>query len=434
MGRATTARLAIGENTIDRSTPTRRPDGLWRLQWTMALADGRKWRGDNTGATKGEVRRRAKAKAEELRRSGGGDWQTTDSLASYIEQVSKPAVAKTDLTEATRRRYDLAWRWLLGDCDRHRHKHSLSRHTIASGVRFSALEALLTEIAVDHGVETAKQCRTVLTKYVVNRLVHEGLITGNPIAGVRLDELTGVKRWPRTRGGKSITATQVEAVLDHLLALDPAEGYTKRQGRWNAATVAKRRNTIDQLLLQLATGLRSTEANRISWSRHLKIDDSGVMYVNVTKDVAKGGIPRVALVLVPRVAERLLERRNLVGGTGYVIGAPSDPAKFWTARNRNKAAAALYQELAEKLDIEVMISERSHMWRTTLRSLYDGKAPAAVLNSQFGHSEKTAQRHYTDVGDLSGLARAAGLRVVPDPDKIPDNVSTNELPQVTSIA
>lgn len=43
---------------------------------------------------------------------------------------------------------------------------------------------------------------------------------------------------------------------------------------------------------------------------------------------------------------------------------PSDPLKVWEARNGNKAAAVLYQELAEELGIDVMVIERSHMWRT----------------------------------------------------------------------
>ncbi|UYM06073.1 tyrosine-type recombinase/integrase [Solicola gregarius] len=411
MTRATTAKLAPGEDTIDRSTPKKKTDGSWRLQWTMVLPNGQKFKGDNTGATKGEARRRARSKADELRRSGGGAWKTTDQLTTYIEKTSKPTMAKADLSDLTRRRYDLALRWLVGDCDRHKHRHSLKHHTIASGIKFKPLEDLLTEIARDHGLETAKQCRTVLTKYVITRLVRDELITGNPIGGVRLEELTGMKRGERTRGGKAITSAQVEAVLDHLLGLDPAEGYTRRQGRWNAATVAKRRNAIDQLLLQLATGLRSTEANRLDWSL-VDLDDQDVMHIDVTKDIAKGGVPRVVLVLQQRVAERLLERRKRAEGKGYVIGSPADPMKVWEARNRNKAAAALYQELAEELGIEVMANERSHMWRTTLRSHYDGKAPAAVLNSQFGHSEKTAQKHYTDASDLSGLASAAGLHVV----------------------
>jgi hypothetical protein len=57
-----------------------------------------------------------------------------------------------------------------------------------------------------------------------------------------------------------------------------------------------------------------------------------------------------------------------------------------------------------------METERSHLWRTTLRALYTGRVPEAVLNSQFGHSEKVAQKHYTDPTDLSSLASAAKLR------------------------
>lgn len=423
MTRASTAKLAAGEDTIDRSTPKRQADGRWRLQWSMALPNGRKWRGDNTGTTKGEARRRAKAKAEELRRSGGGTWKTTDRLVDYVERVSKPAMAKADLSDLTRQRYDLALRWLVGDCAGHPHRYGLKHHTIGSGIRFQPLEDLLSEIARDHGVETAKQCRTVLGKYVITRLVRDELVGGNPIAGVRLEELTGVKRGERVRGGKAITTAQVEAVLNHLLALDPAEGVTKKQGRWPVEVlITRRRNAIDQLLLQLATGLRSTEANLLDWSL-VNVDDHGATHIEVTKGIAKGGTPRAVLVLQPRVAQRLLERRNRARGRGYVIGSPTDPAKAWGARNRNTAAAALYKELAEELGIEAMANERSHMWRTTLRSHYEGKVPAAVLNSQFGHSEKTAQRHYTDPSDLSSLAMAAGLRAVPDPHKNPDNES-----------
>lgn len=408
MTRATTAKLAPGEDTIDRSTPRRQADGTWRLQWTMVLPDGRKRPGDNSGKTKGEARSRAKAKAKELRKSGGGPWRTTDPLIDYIEKVSRPAMAKADLSDLTRGRYELALRWLVGDCEKHRHRHSLRGHTIGSGMRFEVLEELL------------------------NRLVRSELVTGNPIAGVSLEELTGMKRGERSRGGKAISAQQVEGVLDHLLAIDPADGVSKKQGRWPLeALIAKRRNAIDQVLLQLATGLRSTEANLIGWPQ-VHVDDHGVMSIEVTKEIAKGGAPRSVLVLQPRVAQRLLERRNRAKGKGYVIGSPADRMKVWEARNRNKAAAALYRELAEALNIEIMLSERSHMWRTTLRTLYDGRAPAAVLNAQFGHSQEVAERHYTDASDLSALASAAGLHAVPDPDKNPDSVGNLGHPQAPS--
>lgn len=92
---------------------------------------------------------------------------------------------------------------------------------------------------------------------------------------------------------------------------------------------------------------------------------------------------------------------------GYVIGSPVDPSKPWDYGNRNGAAADLYRRVAEKLGITMMLCKRSHVWRTTLRSQFEGRVSRAVLNSQFGHSEKTAQRHCTDPRDLSSLVDAA---------------------------
>lgn len=373
------------------------------------LPDGRRYKGDNVGKDKGQVRRRAKAKAEELRKTGGGEWKSTDLLTDYIDKVSRPAIDKADLSDLTRARYALALRWLIGDCDKHRHKHSLAGHTIGSGIQADPLEALLTEIAQDHGNETAKQCRTVLTKYIIGRLMRSKVIAGNPIGGIRLEELTGEKKADRTRGGRALSQSQLEAVRDYLLDLDPAEGVVKKQGRWPLESlIAKRRNAIDQTLLQMATGLRSTEANSITWA-NVRVDSSGTMLIHITENAAKAGRPRAVVVLEPLVAQRLLDRRDSAGGKGYVIGSPTDPEKIWEARNRNKAVDELYKELAEALKIEILEHERSHVWRTTLRTLYEGKASSAVLNAQFGHSQDIAEKHYADVSDLSGLVAAAGL-------------------------
>ena len=51
-------------------------------------------------------------------------------------------------------------------------------------------------------------------------------------------------------------------------------------------------------------------------------------------------------MLVPRVAERLLERRNRARGKGYVIGSPADPMKVWEALARD-AFTALQQLVRE---------------------------------------------------------------------------------------
>lgn len=108
----------------------------------------------------------------------------------------------------------------------------------------------------------------------------------------------------------------------------------------------------------------------------------------------------------------MTERRERTTGKDeeYVIGAPDDRSKLWEYGNRNRAAADLYREIAATLQIDVMESERSHMWRITLRSFRDGKVPPAVLNSQIGHSEKSARKHYTDASDFSASSAPPGWR------------------------
>lgn len=409
--RATTAKLTPGEDTIMRSTATTLTNGTVSIKWSYRPLDGsRTIRSTSRGKTIGQARLRAREKVAELEAAAAGSvWKPTSNLSDYIEEVSKPAIEKAGLAELSLTRYELAMKLLLGDCEEHNHKHSLIRHTITSGTRFKALEALLEEIATLHGRETARQARTVLTKYVLTRLTRDEMINGNPIAGVSLDELTGTRKGERTRGGKALTLIEYQSVMDYLLELDPADGIVRRQGRWSLEhLVAKRRNTIDQALLQAATGLRSTESNLIAWDRHVHTESDGTMHVKVTKDVAKGGIPRVALVLDNRVAQRMQERRaRAASDTEHVIGAPSDATKLWDRDNRNRAARSLYLEIHEKVGVQVLEKERSHVWRTTLHTLYGGESvPAAVLDSQFGNSEKIRAKHYTDASDLSALKNA----------------------------
>ena len=201
-----------------------------------------------------------------------------------------------------------------------------------------------------------------------------------------------------------------EALLTWLLDLDPASLVSPRSPPHRRhLTIAKWRNAIDLSLLQMATGLRQTEGRRLDWPL-VQVDDQGVMSIAIPEDVAKTRDARVVLVLEPRVAERILERCERAGGEGYVIGTPSDPTKIWHRSTCVAAVAALYKQAATELGIDVLLlTERSHVWRTTLRTLYQGKAPDAVLNSQFGHSQEIADKHYTDYRRLDDLADAAGL-------------------------
>ncbi len=407
--RTTNARLDPGQDSIDRVKPSPQPNGGVRLNWSYRPLDGSKLiRKISKGPTAGVARRRARQTLNEIKSTGlNSAWRSSSDMVDYVEQVSKPAVEKAKLAPLSLQRYEHCLALIVGDCILHRHQHSLKNHTIASGSRFQALEDLLIEVANLHGRETARQTRTVLTKYVLTRLTRDELIQGNPIAGVALNELTGTKKTPRARGGKSLSASEYETVVGHLLGLDPAEGVVRRQGRWTLEhLIAKRRNAIDQALLQAATGLRSTEANLITWN-HLT-DDGAAMSIQVTEDIAKGSIPRTALVLDDRVAEHLrIRRQSARSSSEYVIGAPTDPSVAWERRNRNKAAQALYLEVAKDLQIKALENERSHVWRTTLHTLHGDGVPTAVLDSQFGNSEQIRAKHYTDPSDLSALKEAA---------------------------
>lgn len=75
-------------------------------------------------------------------------------------------------------------------------------------------------------------------------------------------------------------------------------------------------------------------------------------------------------MLAPEVSHRLANRLDT--GSPWLFPYTSDPAKVWDPRNRDRKLAAVYQELATELDIEMFQHERGHSWRTTNNTvLYD---------------------------------------------------------------
>jgi len=407
--RAATTRLEPGHHSIDRATPRKRGD-LWLLDWSVRLQAGPLVTKRSQGATKGQVRLRAKLAADELLATGGGTWKTTSLLGDYLEQVSRPAIKDAQLRSNSRDRYLIVLSQLTGDCKDHKHAHSLKAHSVSSGTRFRVLEGCLREIAQLHGAESAKQARTVLSKYVLQQLIRDELIAGNPLSGMSIDLKSNAKPNVSARGGQALTRNQYYAVLDYLFAVDPTEGQSKpRRGRWSLDdTVAKRRNVIDLTLLQAATGLRVSEANAITWARHMEIDESDDIHVTVTADISKTHRPRRVPVLDARVAERLLTREDSVQDReAYVIGSPADSAALWDRRNCGGEVAKLYVEIADALDIPLLLTARTHVWRSTLNSMLLGKVPEVVRAAYFGHDAAVNRASYTDLTDTSEMLSAA---------------------------
>lgn len=410
--RAATTRLGIGENSIDRVDPWYVDDlDVWKISWSVRLNDGRLVRKITQAPTKGLARTRAKAKAAELLAVGNtGAWKLNSTMRQYIEQVSRPAIDKTGLRDTTKARYHLVLRLIMGECsEQHKHAQSLRDHTIGSVKKFRVLEHCLQEIAMLHGAETARQAMNVMSKYVMQQLIRDDLLDGNPLLGMSIDLKTNAKkRAGGKQGGVSLSRSDYHRVLDHLLTLDPAEGVTApRRGRWTLEdSIARRRNAIDLTLFQAATGLRVTEGNLVEWQEHVRVDDLGVMHVWVSEDISKTGKARTIAVLDEQVTAHLLARQERAKSKGFVIGSPADSSTRWDRDNSTKATTALYTELAEQLKIEAFITERTHIWRATLNTLLI-ELPEVMRAAHFGHDAAVNRSAYTDLTDTSGMLAAA---------------------------
>ncbi|MGH3971870.1 MAG: hypothetical protein ACRDS9_00870 [Pseudonocardiaceae bacterium] len=425
-------RLEPGQDSILNCEPIwHEEDGAYWLDWRFKPLDGSKTLSRRTKApTKGEVRRKANAKAKELRTTGGaGIWKPSNSLGTYVKQVTRPAIETAQLAENSRARYLLVLKWIEGDCDHHNHRYSIKNHTIASGIRFRPLEACLKEIAELHGMETAHQARSVLGKYVIQQLERDELINGSPIAGKRLD--LGAQDGDDdkvSRGGDALSREEWRSVLDYLLDLDPADGVEPpKRGRYTLEDrIDVRRNAIELALLQATTGLRVGEATSVEWPNvevddittivsndgnlQVVIGDDGIMSIFVGHAITKTKRGRGLPVIDGdgRVITRLLERRHRLGeSTGLVIGSPAMPDRPWAKRQRDEATAKLYKELADKLDIELLRTARSHVWRATLNTLLVSLVPEEIRRIHFGHTAAVNRQHYLDRADTTVLIDAA---------------------------
>lgn len=399
--------LRPGEDSIGSCAITTDEErGLKYLRWSIRLPDGRlltRRTQAPAGTTDGALRRRARDKARTLIAEAGvsGSWKLTSSLTDYITQVSIPAVETARLRDASKARYTQ----LLTDVMSTRY---LGSHTIADGTRFRALERVITDFAADRGRESGRQLRNVLSKYVCEQVIRDGLLDHHPLRGMSID-LGEVKTRRRADGGQAVTRAEYDRILDYLLAQRPGE----TDGLTLARSIAKRRTAIDLTLLQMTTGLRISEARQITWSRHVHVDTDGTVRITVTEDISKTKRARTIPILddaAGRVTAHLLARRDEIGGK-YVIGAPVNPDTVWDRKNASDAVESLYLELAEKCDVPLLGpgGARSHVWRATLNSMLLD-LPEAARSAYFGHDSSVNRKAYTDLTDLTPLVEAAKTR------------------------
>lgn len=396
--RAPHTKLQPGEDSIERVVDSLPPRGPYETKISVRLWDGRMYRPTIRGKTKGEFRRSAMEKRDIKLASTTTVWDKGKKITDFIDKVATPAIEAARIRPNTKSRYDLA---LAQVRDR------LDGLAIGEAVKFRTLERALQSIGKEHGAESARQARTVASKYVLDQLIREGLIDHNPLRGISID-LGDVKKGHKPAGGHALTDAQYDAVVEHLIARDTSvpipPGTDKRR-----TSIVKHDNSVALALLQAGTGLRISEALGLV-KASVAVTDQAVA-VTVTAGMSKTHRGRTAPILDKRIEDYWRDRLSSMRLTDPLIPAPADKHAQWRTDNAVKAAAALYTDIGAVLEDEDVAAMRSHTWRTTLNNRAIARGVSAEIRSAFfGHSEALNQANYTDLTDVGAMQAALNSR------------------------
>lgn len=381
MGRA---KLQPGEDTIKSVTPRKTETG-YELRWRVRDFEGRLYAKRTQARTVGEARRRAFEKAEQIKRatSDATTWTPADSITDFIDREVEPAIREKRLSKASRSRY----LEVMAHYRRYTQGKSISAATSASTL-IRTLKAISKEI----GPETARQTRSVVSNYLFGQLIVHQLTSSNPIRGMSFDFLKS----ENNEGKYYPTQAEWQAFLDYVLTDDPD---SPMPGKENVPQAHKREakarhaRIIQLTELQLATGLRASEARQITWA-DITQDDHGVVWVTVRPEISKTKVGRTIPVLVPEVGKRLLARKGK--DEELVIPQPNS-GKPWDKAGVHKAVRDYYEGVAgTSEDLAFLKKIRSHAWRGALNTITAPHLRPDIRAAYFGHTEKVNARAYTD--------------------------------------
>ena len=382
----------------------------WSMQWYINI-DGTvtKHFTRTQGGTANDCRQQARARAEELRRlarlPGEGAWTLYSQMNGFVEKVCEPAVEANDYEKPLRPKTQARYLRCLA-----LYREQIGATRIVDAVVPAKLSDTFKAIATAHGNPSAKQAAKVVSKYVMDVAVAKQVIDHNPLRPLTIsvtvaeDRVRPHRGDAKPKGGQALSPEDRARVVDYLLELDPTSPARKR---WTAEQqTAKRACLIDITLTQATCGLRIAEARRLTRADISEHD--GLMWLTVTEDVSKTHRGREVPVIDERVAERLRGRLNHVvraGASAPVFPAPASGG-VWERGNCQKAVRAFYDELADTLDIPLLHDVATHAWRATLNSEWaDLGISAERLAAYFGHSVDVNRARYTDLTDVSEIAR-----------------------------
>ncbi|MBS6365412.1 MAG: tyrosine-type recombinase/integrase [Actinomycetaceae bacterium] len=381
MGRA---KLKPGEDTIKSVTPHKTETG-YELRWRIRDFEGRLHVKRTQARTVGEARRRAYEKAEQIKRATSGattTWNLADSITDFLDQEIEPIIKEKRLSEASRARY----LEVLAHYRRCTIGKSINAATSAASL-IKTLKAIASEI----GPETARQTRSVVSNYVFGQLIVHQLVPSNPIRGMSFDFLKAENREDKYYP----TQAEWQAFLNYVLADDPDSPMPGKEGvpqAHKAEAKARHARIIQMTQLQLATGLRASEARQIIWANVTKVD--GTVWVTVPATISKTKVGRTIPVLVPEVGERLIARKG--EDDALVIPQPTS-GRPWDKAGVHKAVREYYEGVATKSEELAYLSKvRSHAWRGCLNTITAPHLRPDIRAAYFGHTEKVNAKAYTD--------------------------------------
>lgn len=399
MGRS---KMQPGEHNIDRVKATKMTgrNGGVVIRWLGVLKNGKQIQRRSQGSTAGQARLRARLTWDKACREAetldGRVWTTQDSLTAFIDEVVKPAVDESGRRPNTITRYNE----VLSIYRRYTDGQSLFTHEKASHIKNT-----LRKIALDIGAETSRQTRSVVSHYLIGSMIEHGLLDHNPIHGL---SMPFTKSQPKEEDLVQIpTVPEWRLFLDFVLNEDdpnsPMPGKTTPQSKKLSARQRHAR-VIQLTQLQLATGLRISEALGITW-RDVTADDNGDTWVTVSSKLSKTKIGRTVPVLIKQVSDNLWARH---GEPDVPVIPQPTGLKHWDRAGATKAVREYYSGLAStRKEFTFLEKNRSHVWRKTLTTATKSILPPHIQAAYFGHTEDVSNRSYTDSVNVRPVISAA---------------------------
>ncbi|WP_144827239.1 hypothetical protein [Kocuria rhizophila] len=79
-------------------------------------------------------------------------------------------------------------------------------------------------------------------------------------------------------------------------------------------------------------------------------------------------------------------------------------------RIRFRDLKPLYKEWAVEYESPELMTERSHVWRATLNTMYLDRVPEVARTAFFDHIAAVSREHYTDLGQVGPMLLEAQRR------------------------